>query len=620
MPTKNSVVYRLNRYLPFDSSHDQIYEEHATTKDSIDFRTSALEYVLKACCSGASAVILTGDAGHGKTHLCRRLIEDYLGYSSDESDQNSSRAILNTRCDGLEQIQSLMPGNRPVRIFKDFSEITTDIAAERLEKALEDKNVITIVCANEGRLRASLSDGPERPNCRKILDRFEGSFHDGLCSVDGEIHLVNLNYQSIAAESVDDSLLKKALKEWTTGTRWKVCHNCEASTHCPIYHNQKLLHQKNSLSSERLEQLNLLFKTLERTDVVITIRDMLMVVAYLITGGLTCDDVHRLVATSRKVGWARQYAFYNLLFERPESLSQGQISAIPVLRSLTKVDPGLRASRETDDKLINSTNLFPSGELDLLFPVTEDNSYQHKHIDASDGIDQILVTPTTRLERKKEAQFSRSIVRSLRRRAFFDALDFDGNPLKKLGFEFGDQFSEVVSQKIRPQQLAILKRKVAAGFHHIQGLQLFSKEHQLKLVDPAFSATGAKAAILSGTIPPVKMKVIAQEEKWGNSSHEYAISKSVDWIERNLVLTIEAAEELHSLTMDLTMFDCLMRASNGHVPAKFYEHDIRKFSNFLGKVAQTVESSTDGIEILVDEQAYSVSLDNGMVFVSKSGV
>ena len=68
------------------------------------------------------------------------------------------------------------------------------------------------------------------------------------------------------------------------------------------------------------------------------------------------------------------------------------------------------------------------------------------------------------------------------------------------------------------------------------------------------------------------------------------------------------------------MFDCLMRASNGHVPAKFYEHDIRKFSNFLGKVAQTVESSTDGIEILVDGQAYSVSLDNGMVFVSKSGV
>ena len=28
---------------------------------------------------------LTGDAGHGKTHLCRRLLQDYLGYNEDEA-------------------------------------------------------------------------------------------------------------------------------------------------------------------------------------------------------------------------------------------------------------------------------------------------------------------------------------------------------------------------------------------------------------------------------------------------------------------------------------------------------------------------------------------------------
>ncbi len=618
--TQNSHIARLNRYLPFDSSHDQIYEEHASAKDAIDFETVALKYILDACMSGATAIILTGDAGHGKTHLCRRLIEIYSGYSSDEEQKsNTSRSLLNTHCDGLTDIPPRDKNKKPLRIFKDFSEVTIDIAADRLEKALENNGVITVVCANEGRLRASLSGEKSGERSKKILNRFESSFDDGLCSTDGKTHIVNLNYQSIAAESVDDSLLKKAMKNWMHGTRWTTCANCESSPNCPIYHNQKLIHHSNELGNTRLEQLNLLFKTLERTDAVITIRDMLMMAAYLITGGLSCSDVHERVGTTKKIGWARQFAFYNLLFEKPDNLSPGQISAIPILKSLHKIDPGLRASRTTDDELINSTALFPKSQLDLLFPSASDNSSEGSYIDASDGIDQILVTPTTKLERKREAEISRSIVRSLRRRAFFDAIGFKNNPMKKLGFQYGDQFSMVVSGTVTIKELAVLKSKIVAGLHHIQGLQIFSQEYQLKLVDPAFSTTGADAAILSGTVPPVHIKLIPLEDKWDADENSYLITKSVDWIERSLVLAIDSGNEIHSLTMDLTMFDCLMRASNGHVPAKFYEHDIRKFTNFLGKIAQSVETSSDAIEILVDEKGYSVSLDNGMVYVSGAG-
>ena len=35
--------------------------------------------------SGAQVIVLTGDAGHGKTHLCRRIIEGFLGYDEEEA-------------------------------------------------------------------------------------------------------------------------------------------------------------------------------------------------------------------------------------------------------------------------------------------------------------------------------------------------------------------------------------------------------------------------------------------------------------------------------------------------------------------------------------------------------
>ena len=75
----NSHVERLNRYLPLSPAHDQIYEEYQKSEDSLNLSTRALSYAMTALDQGANLVVLTGDAGHGKTHMCRRLLEDFLG-------------------------------------------------------------------------------------------------------------------------------------------------------------------------------------------------------------------------------------------------------------------------------------------------------------------------------------------------------------------------------------------------------------------------------------------------------------------------------------------------------------------------------------------------------------
>ena len=116
----NSHVVRLHRFLPFSAAHDQIYEEYQTGEDNLDLATVAISYAADAVRAGARCVILTGDAGHGKTHMCRRLIETgLLGH-----DPGSARKFLIESCDGSSAIPpaSGIEG-LSLRIHKDLSEI-----------------------------------------------------------------------------------------------------------------------------------------------------------------------------------------------------------------------------------------------------------------------------------------------------------------------------------------------------------------------------------------------------------------------------------------------------------------------------------------------------------------
>lgn len=171
----NRHVSRLNRFLPFSAEHDQIYEEYQQTDDSLTIETSALRYLQAAVAGSARIIVLTGDAGHGKTYLCRRLIETHLGYSQDDA-----RALINSSCDGETTIPPIVSHPaKPLRIFKDFSELQIPVAASRLEAALHD-DAVSIVCANEGRLRAVLQSEQAGEGCHDIFSRFEQSFLDGL--------------------------------------------------------------------------------------------------------------------------------------------------------------------------------------------------------------------------------------------------------------------------------------------------------------------------------------------------------------------------------------------------------------------------------------------------------
>src|SRR5262249_8109096 len=161
---------------------------------------------------------------------------------------------------------------------------------------------VTVVCANEGRLRAVLEMRDAGEGRQILRDHFRRSFDDGLASRDGLLHIINLNYQSIAAGG-DQSFVSQTFQEWLSGTRWRICQEGDSRDVCPIVRNRNMLNvQSDPLAGTGRARLDSLFATLERLGTVITVRELLMMAAYALTGGLGCKDVHKRGARKQRTG------------------------------------------------------------------------------------------------------------------------------------------------------------------------------------------------------------------------------------------------------------------------------------------------------------------------------
>lgn len=617
----NSHVVRLHRFLPFSAAHDQIYEEYQTGEDNLDLDTVALRYAAAAIKAGARCVIFTGDAGHGKTHMCRRLIEDgLLKHSSDVA-----RRFLLESCDASTPIPPAFEVDSvPLRIHKDLSEIQPPSNAARLlDESGNRSDEALVVCANEGRLRAIISSNSAGAVCRSISELFQASFERGVtANPEGTIHIINLNYQSVAARSIDGegSLLRRVLNSWIAdGRRWgeRSCGSCKHETLCPIRHNRTLLVEQGDISELRLKRLEEVFEVLERLGHVVTIREMLMLVSYLITGGLTCSEVDkRLTAGGQKKGWQHAWAFYNLLFRAPPSLPADRADkGIPLLAALRRLDPGAIAVRQVDEKILNRGAVFQPGQLDLLFGIGPNGLATV--VDAAEGIDDFSGNPQTRAELAREAESIGLGVAALRRRAFFDETADTESVMQKLGFKFGDLFLKVLEGQLQPQERVRVKNIMIAGLHSIQGLRIGRAETMLYLVDPAFGKASADAAIVARQIPISRIDLRAAKEAWfGGQDDRWFLPLSVDWIDRSVILRVdERLGTLKDFPLDLLSFECIGRAASGYVNEEFYANEIRRVRTFLGQLAESATEESAQISVFMRGQLQNVSLDQGVIQV-----
>ena len=572
-PRKNRTVERLVGHIPFNPNHSEIYEEYQQ-ETFLHVETKAMTFLTERLLNPDHGqrprlVLLTGDAGHGKTHLVRHLLEKLEIPRSDLLD------TLQNRCKG-EPIE-LETGR--IAIHKDLSEMNSNRAAALLDEGLEREDCPLIVCVNEGRLRAMLSS--EVLGGRDITRKILRSLAEHTVEPDPGVFVINLNWQMV---SLPQGILHDLLRELLNGTRWRTCKDCSSQSYCPILANRNVL----SENDRRVEQIRRLYELVERLGEVVTIRQVLIHMAYLITGNLTCRDVHKL--SPRKD--LSRYAFTSTLFvnDAPESF----INSHGLFSTLRKLDPAYNASRTVDEQLMSAAyreQIVPENspdrrlrvgrhEVDLrheLAPAELDLDIKH-HLDDEE---QILVR----------------VFRTLRRH---HALMYDTTTLG--GFEYARAFEDLLEGDLEFSRRQNLKKMVARGLNRIQSLVTERHAVQLLIVDRVSLRAAARTAVIAATYTLDAIELGPEQVPRTVDGSDITDARA-----RRLMLVIDG----QSLDLDLLSFEFICRCASGLASREFFRNEVRRITNFLLRVVERRESKDTRVaQVFHKGQLHSIRVNN----------
>ena len=523
----NRHVSVLNAYQPFDADFGEIYFEssdlelHLGTRAFRTLETSIQDPTVKL-------VVLTGDAGHGKTHLCGQLLASLRNTQVSEVADDLKRNGYGTND------LAILGDGRAVRIVKDLSESDSETGAQLISDAYFATNRLTIICANEGRLRACI----QKLDFQALEQALDDSILRGVTtSQDGSVRILDLNHQSVAGVDDDTTIVDQLLDAWVRDdTKWSDCEGCTARQLCPIVNNRSELAHLGPEGDSRREAYRLLLRVSERTGHVITIRELLIATSHMITAGLRCEPVHdRVHERPGDTGWQHEFAFHQAIFG---DLVPGTFrESLDIFRALTALDPARRALRQVDDRL-------------------DPHDDMHAGRFSPDIAPSSRPAPKTRGQRDAESEAHRLHWRFMRRRAFFlvDAVEGGENPAPpaagRLGLWHLDDFEAIIANPTS-QRSKSARNQLLRGLESVQGVRRTGVEN-LMLVDPAFSSqmgseadllgptpaggTGKGAVVVAGEVPLSEIRLGSEYAVWERRVDDGTpnIRADVDWIDRRV--------------------------------------------------------------------------------------
>jgi hypothetical protein len=466
-----------------------------------------------------------------------------------------------------------------VAIHKDLSELNPNEAALLLDEGLGRSDCPLIVCVNEGRLRAMLSSEvlAQRELTRKILHALA---HHEVEPAPG-IFVINLNWQMV---SLQDGILHDLLRDVLNGSRWRVCKDCSSRGHCPIYANREIL-ADHEMRAERIRRL---YELVERLGEVVTIRQVLIHLAYLITGNLTCDEVHKLSPD----GDHSAFAFTSTLFVEgaPESfvVSHGLFS------SLRRLDPAHNASRSVDETLMNTAyreQIVPENSPDRFLNVGRHRvDLRHELAPAELDLD-------IKRHLDDEEKILVRVFRTLRRH---HALASDTTLLG--GFEYAGAFQDLLEDNLEFSKRQQLKKMVARGLNRIQSLVTDKNAVQLLIVDRVSLRAAARTAVIAATYTLDDLGLRPESIPTTNEGALVSDARA-----RRLVLEIDAQQ----LELDLLSFEFICRCASGLASREFFRNEVRRITNFLLRVVERRSpSDTKVAQVFHQGTLYSIRVNS----------
>lgn len=349
----NSFVTYLDQFNVLSPNHAKIYDEYTSSADKHTIRidTKIERFLIDLFVNQPRSVIMTGNAGDGKTRLCRTVYEKLTG---DKLEGWPSNGIIEASY-----------GKGKVRIVKDLSELTESVIGEELaglQRCItreHDEEVYYLIAANEGKLTKFLS---QHPSLKLLFDQVEDRFMDHMKN-DRFLHLVNL-------QDVTSSIYaRKIVEEWNKEENWQACDTCSKQKRCVI----SLNHRK--LSQERVKQ-NLVeqYRLADCLGIHVTMREILIHLSYVITGGLTCQDVLNANQAEFEQHSKLVYYdnFYGIHIVDAGSSEMGAIRHFKLLNpgqlSISSLDDFLLNGDISDDsQIVDSHHAIFDDEIDLLF-------------------------------------------------------------------------------------------------------------------------------------------------------------------------------------------------------------------------------------------------------------
>jgi hypothetical protein len=563
----NDHVRRLNGFLPFDPDFAELFFENADLDSDFRIDTTVFETLEETVRDAeVKAIVLTGNAGHGKTHVCALLISEVASISLSQA-----QAFL--KKENSHQSEVRLPDNRLLQIVKDLSDFVPDAAGEILNQALNNEGKITVVCANDGHLRESA----RKSGLNGLVKLLDDSVVKGrMRSEDNSVVLLNLNHQSVIAKGKErQSIFEQVFNHWVrTANKWDVCKSCPARNSCPIFHNHEFLSEKPNEKQPRFDAIETLLKIAERTGYTITIRELLLYVAYLLTGGLQCEDVQQKFKESPKnMDWQWGFLFHQTAFG--ERLSIDELRRHPSFSAIKKLDPGHRAIRNIDEKISD---------------VEDYGKFSPPHLSTDDA------APKTAKERRKNALKHLIRWRAIRRSQFFEAVDKDNNPnIADQGLQVGLKnlkvFGALLDNELLPEDRKKVRDTLIKGLEAIQGIHRTGAPGELYIADQSFLRS-TDTTVVGGKVSLNKIELISISEAWRRRNKQddiTSINESVNWLERGVVLSLGGVDATVDSCIELKLheFELVMAAANGLRSEYFFAAEIRRLLNKLGNLSET---------------------------------
>lgn len=298
-------------------------------------------------------VIITGNAGDGKTAFIRKIEED-KGISELKrfEHKNGAAFYLNgiafeSNYDGSQDEEGKVNNTVLEQFFQPF---------ENINNKYMDATEGRIIAINEGRLVEFLNTSVKH---RNLADTIEEYFYkEGRYTLPSGLMIINLNLRSVTArDDKEPSLFRQQMKVLTRKELWAKCDACPLVKQCFIKYNVDTFND-SAAGNEVITRMEWLLRTVSlKRELHITMRDLRSFIAFTLTHDFDCEDVKELITNINHPEDYWQYYYFNLT--NPNSSDSGNQDRL------------IKLMRETD---IGEVAL-PSVDRDLFFEKHQNKNY-----------------------------------------------------------------------------------------------------------------------------------------------------------------------------------------------------------------------------------------------------